>query len=171
MYVARRGEGGAGSAGHASILSAASEILRKEGEGPCWAPASRACCCLEPCCCCSASGAISGLPAQALHLHGPRPVRHPPPSPSMCAGPGGYYRGMRTKIVQSVLAAALLFVCKEKIADATRDVLLVRRGAAVLPRPPAAPPFRLGCARSCVCGWQRVWVPSLAPSGARSAQD
>ncbi|KAL4426979.1 hypothetical protein ABPG77_009540 [Micractinium sp. CCAP 211/92] len=72
MYVARRGEGGAGSAGHASILSAASEILRKEG-------------------------------------------------------PGGYYRGMRTKIVQSVLAAALLFVCKEKIADATRDVLLGQR--------------------------------------------
>lgn len=51
------------------------------------------------------------------------------PAPlSFSAGPGGYYRGMRTKIVQSVLAAALLFVCKEKITDATRDVLLVRLG-------------------------------------------
>lgn len=74
MYVARRGEGGAGGAHHASILAAAAEILRKEG-------------------------------------------------------PGGYYRGMRTKIVQSVLAAALLFVCKEKITDATRDVLVGRRAA------------------------------------------
>ncbi|KAL4457944.1 hypothetical protein ABPG75_012809 [Micractinium tetrahymenae] len=44
-------------------------------------------------------------------------------------GPGGYYRGMRTKIVQSVLAAALLFVCKEKITDLTRDVLQGRRAA------------------------------------------
>lgn len=39
-------------------------------------------------------------------------------------GPGGYYRGLRTKIVQSVLAAALLFVAKEKISELTRDVLV-----------------------------------------------
>jgi adenine nucleotide transporter 17 len=38
-------------------------------------------------------------------------------------GVGGYYKGMRTKIVQSVLAAALLFMCKEKITDATRELL------------------------------------------------
>lgn len=39
---------------------------------------------------------------------------HPLPlRPSInCAGPSGYYRGIRTKIVQSVLAAALLFVAK-----------------------------------------------------------
>lgn len=43
---------------------------------------------------------------------------------------------MRTKIVQSVLAAALLFVCKEKITDATRDVLVVRlRPDTCLPSP------------------------------------
>ncbi|KAI3436859.1 hypothetical protein D9Q98_006269 [Chlorella vulgaris] len=35
----------------------------------------------------------------------------------------GYYRGLRTKIVQSVVAAALLFVCKEKITELTRDML------------------------------------------------
>ncbi|PRW56204.1 peroxisomal nicotinamide adenine dinucleotide carrier [Chlorella sorokiniana] len=39
-------------------------------------------------------------------------------------GPGGYYRGLRTKVVQSVLAAALLFVAKEEITNFTRDVLL-----------------------------------------------
>eukprot|EP00887_Chlorella_sp_A99_P002640 scaffold6.g2640.t1 len=39
-------------------------------------------------------------------------------------GLGGYYKGMRTKIVQSVLAAALLFVAKEQITDFTRAVLL-----------------------------------------------
>lgn len=38
----------------------------------------------------------------------------------------GYYRGIRTKIVQSVLAAALLFMCKEKITEATRDLLMAR---------------------------------------------
>lgn len=35
----------------------------------------------------------------------------------------GYYKGIKTKIVQSVLAAALLFMCKEKITDATRELL------------------------------------------------
>lgn len=38
-------------------------------------------------------------------------------------GVGGYYKGIRTKILQSVLAAALLFMCKEKITDATRELL------------------------------------------------
>lgn len=47
-------------------------------------------------------------------------------------GVGGYYRGMRTKIVQSVLAAALLFMCKEKITDFTRELLLGRQRKAVL---------------------------------------
>lgn len=39
-------------------------------------------------------------------------------------GMRGYYRGMKAKIVQSVLAASLLFVCKEKITDFTRELLL-----------------------------------------------
>ncbi|KAI7843799.1 hypothetical protein COHA_002697 [Chlorella ohadii] len=47
-------------------------------------------------------------------------------------GPGGYYRGLRTKVVQSVLAAALLFVAKEEITNCTRDVLLA--GARSRPR-------------------------------------
>lgn len=33
-------------------------------------------------------------------------------------------QGIRSKLVQSILAAALLFVAKEKITDFTRDVLL-----------------------------------------------
>ncbi len=43
----------------------------------------------------------------------------------MLAGVPGYYKGLNSKIVQSVLAAALLFVCKEKITDVTRAALLV----------------------------------------------
>jgi hypothetical protein len=39
----------------------------------------------------------------------------------------GYFQGIRTKIVQSVLAAAILFMCKEKITEATRDLLLATR--------------------------------------------
>lgn len=42
-------------------------------------------------------------------------------------GVGGYYKGIRTKILQSVLAAALLFMCKEKITDFTRETLISRR--------------------------------------------
>lgn len=42
-------------------------------------------------------------------------------------GVSGYYKGIRTKILQSVLAAALLFMCKEKITDFTRETLLPRR--------------------------------------------
>lgn len=38
-------------------------------------------------------------------------------------GPAGYYRGMSTKITQSILGAAILLVCKEKITDITRDLL------------------------------------------------
>lgn len=42
-------------------------------------------------------------------------------------GPLGFYQGIKTKIVQSVLAASLLFMCKEKITDMTRDLLLLRQ--------------------------------------------
>ncbi len=38
----------------------------------------------------------------------------------------GFYRGMHTKMVQSVLAAALLFLIKEEVSHATASVL--RRG-------------------------------------------
>ena len=44
------------------------------------------------------------------------------------AGVAGYYRGLRTKVVQSVLAAALLFVAKEKITEAARDLLQAAAG-------------------------------------------
>jgi len=37
-------------------------------------------------------------------------------------GLGGYYRGINTKITQSILGAALLLVCKEKITELTRDM-------------------------------------------------
>ena len=37
----------------------------------------------------------------------------------------GFFQGIKTKIVQSVLAAALLFMCKDKMSDATRKVLLL----------------------------------------------
>lgn len=47
-------------------------------------------------------------------------------------GLAGYYRGIKTKIVQSVLAAALLFMCKEKITDFTRDLLTGRQKNAVV---------------------------------------
>jgi len=47
-------------------------------------------------------------------------------------GLAGYYRGIKTKIVQSVLAAALLFMCKEKITDFTRDLLTGRQRNAVV---------------------------------------
>jgi adenine nucleotide transporter 17 len=47
-------------------------------------------------------------------------------------GLAGYYRGIQTKIVQSVLAAALLFMCKEKITDFTRDLLTGRQKNAVV---------------------------------------
>lgn len=35
----------------------------------------------------------------------------------------GFYRGMHTKMVQSVLAAALLFLIKEEVTEATASVL------------------------------------------------
>lgn len=38
-------------------------------------------------------------------------------------GLGGYYRGMSTKITQSILGAAILLVCKERITDITREFL------------------------------------------------
>jgi adenine nucleotide transporter 17 len=47
-------------------------------------------------------------------------------------GLAGYYRGIKTKIVQSVLAAALLFMCKEKITDFTRDLLTRKQSNAVV---------------------------------------
>ncbi|PSC72619.1 peroxisomal nicotinamide adenine dinucleotide carrier [Micractinium conductrix] len=78
MYTASKAQGSGAGGAHASILAAATEILRTEGAG-------------------------------------------------------GYYRGLRTKIVQSVLAAALLFVAKEKITDWTREVLLGRGAAKQIP--------------------------------------
>jgi len=48
------------------------------------------------------------------------PTRHPLPAAHrnpVLSGPGGYYRGLRTKIVQSVLAAALLFVAKVRCSS------------------------------------------------------
>jgi len=42
-------------------------------------------------------------------------------------GFGGYYKGLRTKIAQSILATSLLLVCKEKITEFTRDVLNPKR--------------------------------------------
>lgn len=38
-------------------------------------------------------------------------------------GPRGYYRGISTKITQSILGAAILLMCKEKITDITKDIL------------------------------------------------
>lgn len=43
-------------------------------------------------------------------------------------GIGGFYRGLRTKIVQSVLAAALLFTCKAKFTDLARRLLQTVEG-------------------------------------------
>lgn len=42
---------------------------------------------------------------------------------SLDTGLGGYYKGIKTKIAQSILAASLLLVCKEKITEFTRDML------------------------------------------------
>lgn len=42
-------------------------------------------------------------------------------------GFGGYYKGIKTKITQSILAASLLLVCKEKITEFTRDMLNPKR--------------------------------------------
>jgi adenine nucleotide transporter 17 len=59
-------------------------------------------------------------------------------------GLAGYYRGVRPKLVQSVLAAALLFAAKEKIMDATRAALA---GAALAAAAPSAAKGRgKGCA-------------------------
>lgn len=44
-------------------------------------------------------------------------------------GIGGFYKGLRTKIVQSVLAAAVLFMVKEEIVKAVR--LLLRKEVAL----------------------------------------
>jgi len=38
-------------------------------------------------------------------------------------GFNGFYKGMGTKIVQSVLAAAVLFMVKEKLVEQTRSLL------------------------------------------------
>lgn len=62
------------------------------------------------------------------------------------AGLPGYYRGIRTKIVQSVLAAALLFVAKEKITGGRAGQ--GRRG---------------GCAW--LAGRARVHAPAFHPAG------
>lgn len=41
----------------------------------------------------------------------------------MCAGFLGFYKGMRAKIVQSILAAALLMAIKEQLTTATAAIM------------------------------------------------
>ena len=43
----------------------------------------------------------------------------------MCAGFQGFYDGMQTKIVQTVLAAAIMFYIREKAYTATRAVRML----------------------------------------------
>lgn len=47
-------------------------------------------------------------------------------------GLGGFYKGMRTKIVQSVVAAAVLFMIKEELVKAARAVVAIQPKAAKL---------------------------------------
>lgn len=50
-------------------------------------------------------------------------------------GLSGFYKGMSTKIVQSVLAAAVLFMVKEELVKAAR-LLLTKDAGLVLSKPP-----------------------------------
>ena len=82
------------------------------------------------------------LRAGTLHgrcMHAP-PQSLPVDRDPMRAGPLGFYKGMRTKIVQSILAAALLMAIKEEISSASHVILA--KSAAVLPAalPVAAAP-------------------------------
>jgi len=45
------------------------------------------------------------------------------PKACLCAGFLGFYRGLRAKIVQSVLAAAILFAVREKLYALTQKAL------------------------------------------------
>ena len=79
---------------------------------------------------------VAGLTRHSAVPHPRHLPAAPHPTPTPATGVGGYYRGIGTKLVQSVLAAALLFVAKEKITDVTRDVLLAPlrgRGQGQLP--------------------------------------
>lgn len=51
-------------------------------------------------------------------------------------GLNGFYKGMSTKIVQSVLAAAVLFMVKEELVRGTRWLLTKNATSAVRSRPP-----------------------------------
>lgn len=48
-------------------------------------------------------------------------------------GLAGFYKGMRTKIVQSVVAAAVLFMIKEELVKAARTLVSIRPKAPKLP--------------------------------------
>ena len=83
---------------------------------------------------------------RACNPHGEACMHAPPQSlpgdtDAMRAGPLGFYKGMRTKIVQSILAAALLMAIKEEISTASHVILA--KSAAVLPAalPVAAAPM------------------------------
>lgn len=81
----------------------------------------------------------SGTPLGHACMHAP-PQSLPGYQDAMRAGPLGFYKGMRTKIVQSILAAALLMAIKEEISTASHVILA--KSAAVLPAalPAAAAP-------------------------------
>jgi hypothetical protein len=70
----------------------------------------------------------------AKAAHGPR-ARRNPAGAARGAGLPGFYKGMRTKIVQSILAAALLMAIKEQISKTSHVILA--NAATVLPAAPA----------------------------------
>lgn len=53
-------------------------------------------------------------------------------------GISGFYKGMSTKIVQSVLAAAVLFMVKEELVNAAR--LLLTKDAGLIDKVLSKPP-------------------------------
>lgn len=64
-------------------------------------------------------------------MHGSVEARAQPQIGRLAPGLPGFYKGMRTKIVQSILAAALLMAIKEEISTASHVILA--KSAAVLP--------------------------------------
>jgi len=57
---------------------------------------------------------------------------HLPTRCHLLAGPLGFFDGMRTKIVQTVLAAAIMFYIREKAYTATRAVSALLLSPAVM---------------------------------------
>ena len=51
-------------------------------------------------------------------------------------GFAGFYKGMNTKIVQSVLAAAILFMVKEELVRGVRVLLSKKASNVVRSKPP-----------------------------------